>query len=689
MFARRKRFEQEKESGVPPPGTYDPQEAQFDTYKKGVILDKADRFCKEEESEIPGPGPYHDHVKTNAKRTHSAHNTNDRYVALQRKLEDLEYIHSEGKRSHLAEVERLKTELARNQKSNGELKERLDKQTRQGAALEHRLEELKRTASADKVELKDLSTKLRLSDHQRLQVIQAEVKKALQVVEARRKEEARERDKKVVELEKSLASETKRCALMGEQLKTKDQEIKSQGESIQLLKGEVVHARDEIEALHTQYRGFQADSSVKEEFLLSQLENHRAVLENVAQEYGRLAATTISKSMYDDLRHQHSVLQIQHLRTQRKLMNSESQVSELAHLIRQIAEDGRFTHGCLREAEDEIRFYQDNTTQYNSQEYSDSSISRLRRRVKDDIDLSLLAKLAIAEQEASFFDLAQQQTFHAYSSVTGELRIAQTLVHVQKNELLDAEAANQSLKLELKETQGQRGTAEELLKVATNTANDLRVSLDIFKRQTNELEAKLEEERHHVRASLEKEKENTRRLAHLVQTGRMAEDGLRAEVEQLTTELIDAEGYQEAYYSLRDHLETLSARNTLAEEEAQKLSAFNAQMIGHHNPAQRIMYVERIRNELAETKHKLLASTKSHEAVVALNDDLREELDMYKVISENRPKTTLTRVARPPLVDINQSQPWGNMRTKGTDGRAPASNAVPMTDSAMTLDEIL
>jgi hypothetical protein len=44
-------------------------------------------------------------------------------------------------------------------------------------------------------------------------------------------------------------------------------------------------------------------------------------------------------------------------------------------------------------------------------------------------------------------------------------------------------------------------------------------------------------------------------------------------------------------------------RNDLAEEEADRLSRFNAEILGHNNPAQRIMYVDRIRKELAETKH--------------------------------------------------------------------------------------
>ena len=62
------------------------------------------------------------------------------------------------------------------------------------------------------------------------------------------------------------------------------------------------------------------------------------------------------------------------------------------------------------------------------------------------------------------------------------------------------------------------------------------------------------------------------------------------------------EKYQEAYEALLAEVDTLVDRNALAEEEARRLSAFNAEIIGHRNPAQRIQYVDRIRRELHDAK---------------------------------------------------------------------------------------
>ena len=70
----------------------------------------------------------------------------------------------------------------------------------------------------------------------------------------------------------------------------------------------------------------------------------------------------------------------------------------------------------------------------------------------------------------------------------------------------------------------------------------------------------------------------------------------------MSTDLADAEQYREAYASLLAEVDALVEKNALAEDEAKRLSAFNAEIIGHRNPAQRIQYVDRIRRELHETK---------------------------------------------------------------------------------------
>jgi hypothetical protein len=78
----------------------------------------------------------------------------------------------------------------------------------------------------------------------------------------------------------------------------------------------------------------------------------------------------------------------------------------------------------------------------------------------------------------------------------------------------------------------------------------------------------------------------------------------RADVHRsrLSADLADAERYREAYHNLLDEVGVLAARNQLAESEATRISQFNAEILGHNNPAQRIVYLDRVRRELAETK---------------------------------------------------------------------------------------
>lgn len=70
----------------------------------------------------------------------------------------------------------------------------------------------------------------------------------------------------------------------------------------------------------------------------------------------------------------------------------------------------------------------------------------------------------------------------------------------------------------------------------------------------------------------------------------------------MTVDLTDAERYRDAYHKLFDEVGVLAARNQLAESEANRLSQFNAEILGHNNPSQRIVYLDRVRRELAETK---------------------------------------------------------------------------------------
>lgn len=132
------------------------------------------------------------------------------------------------------------------------------------------------------------------------------------------------------------------------------------------------------------------------------------------------------------------------------------------------------------------------------------------------------------------------------------------------------------------------------------------------------------------------------------------------------------------------------------------MSKFNAEILGHNNPAQRISYVDRIRRELAEAKlvsrhfhyssssyltrpsrQKIVMLSREQEAVVGLNADIQHELDMYK--SMDKPGTHITRVQRAPLSNVTRNLNVSNKqmptKTIGQD--------LDLVPGDMTMDEII
>ncbi|KAG6917435.1 hypothetical protein DXG01_002521 [Tephrocybe rancida] len=712
MFPKGPRFEPQKNF-------------QLDDYKRGAFLEKADRFSKDKANQVPGPGTYDVESKkrplkpstSDTKRVQSQ-TLVDRYAVLQRKVEDLEKVHNDGKKQHQAEVDRLKADLIRCQKSNTEYADRGEKQKKQIDALELRMQELKKTAASDQIEIKDLRVKLRMSEHEKTQLASkqgeaGEAKKSLQSLETKRREELRERDRRIAEVEKALASEKKRK----EAAEVKLQEFRGQGNdelqtvraAAQKLEDSVATAQAEAMQARVALTSLQEASSIHEEELLAQLEHHRNLVAQVAEEYGRLAQGTVSLTSHKRLRHENAALAIHISRLERRLGNSVAQVNELAVLIRQTNEQKSFLSRWLRDAEHEINFYREALLDSSVPHRSDDDNGALPGLLN-----SIVQELTASQQEdraldtrttelcSEFHKITGEQLLLEYALVQKQLKCEQQISEQHANSLSSALASHEAIAALLERVQEERNVLQTDLKAARELAGSLKASSESLVRRAVEAEEKMTDAAARNETALKREHDTTRRLAESMQKMRMAEDALRSEIEQLTTELADAERYQEAYYSLSDEVGSLVARNQLAEDEAQKLSKFNAEILGHNNPAQRVMYVDRIRKELAETKHKLVMLGREQEAAVAVNDDLQHELDMYKSVmvpADNKPRTAITRIARPPLVNLTRSL---NASNAGNPSASVAkSDSSPEKGSAhrihvletipgdMTIDEIM
>ncbi|KAF5386037.1 hypothetical protein D9615_002490 [Tricholomella constricta] len=726
MFPRGPRFEPIKVSDVPGPNSYNlVADSQLEDYKRGAFLEKADRFSKEKESEAHGPGAYDVEPKKKAmklsglqtKPQTNSQNLGDRYAILQRKVEDLERVHNDGKKAHHAEVERLKLELTRYQKSNAEQTDRQEKQKKQKDLLDTRIQDLKKAAATDQAEIKDLRVKLRMSEHERTQLATkqgeaGELKKSLQLLESKRKDELRDRDRRIAELEKALAWEKKRR----EEAEAKSQDIKGKGDeelhaarsTAQKLEAAIASAHAEAKEARNALASLQEAAGGQEADLYAQLDHHRSLVALIAEEYGRLARSTVPAATHTILQHQLGASQLQLLRWERRLDFSKDQLEEVVSMARTANEQNAFLSEKLQDLELEIDFYRSvamDTTLVPSNDPSAPFRSAIQsieaERIASQNEVQSL-DTRTAQLSAEFYRLTCEQLMFEYAMADNLLKHEQQVSQQHSTSLSSALASLETSSARLKSVQEEKAALDEQLKTATDLADSLKVSSDSMARRIAEAETQVTEAAARHEAALKKERDSVRRFAEMAQKSRMAEDALRAEIEQLTTELTDAERYQEAYCLLSDEVESLVARNQLAEEEAQKLSKFNAEIIGHNNPAQRIMYVDRIRRELAETKHKLAMLGREQEAAVAINDDLQHELDMYKSVmvpAEQKPRTTITRIIRPPLVNLtrslNTSSPANSAASSGkTDGSAEKVGAqrIRVLESIpgdMTIEEIM
>ncbi|KAI0692009.1 hypothetical protein C8T65DRAFT_670123 [Cerioporus squamosus] len=721
MFSRGTRFPPAKAPEVPGPGAYDPHDPEYDAYKRGAFLEATNRFEKDKPSDVPGPGAYDTDVTKGQNRppTRTSNTTStDRLATLQRKLEELERVHVEEKKAHRLEQERLKLELGRAQRTATEQTERADKLKKQNDALDARVQDLKKTSATEQSELRELRVKLRASEQERTQLAAkqgdaAEARKA----EARRKEELRERDRKIAELEKALGMEQKKR----EAAEARWQETKSKTDE------RVQEARAAAQDVETRLRAAEQDAKTTREALqelesraqdtegdlVAQLEQHRNMLSRVADEYGRLASTTVAQTTHERVKQEATALQLRNNRLERKLATSEAQVLELASLIRQVKEENSFLNTELREAREESDYYRsalhDTSSSSSVAERASPDLEDLAAAIEEErrlADLELREAVCADLELWGTLDRAQKDSLLYHSSVlTKELDDVRAQLEHRTKEVSAAEAARTHLCDSLAKAQTEHAEAQAKLAEFVASLAESNVRLETVKKQleVTQMEALAEVEK--AEQTVRQEKQANQRLAASLRQAKQAEQFLNAEVEQISTELAEAEKYVEAYNVLIAEVDALVVKNALAEDEAQRLSKFNAEILGHNNPAQRIMYVDRIRRELHETKQKLLLSTRDREAVLADNDDLRAELDMYKSVAvphDAKPRTTITRVARVPTttsdLDMGSSvsalrvsdQTQGLSTMRSTSGsRLTSVPELPSLGDDMTLDEIM
>lgn len=447
-------------------------------------------------------------------------------------------------------MERLKLEVARFQRAHADQADRGEKQKKQNDVLDQRIQELKKAQGADQAEIKDLRVKLRMSEHERTQLAAksgeaGELKKALQALDLKRREEIKERDRKLADLEKSVAGEKKRKEALEGKLKEMigkgDQEIEAVREVVGDLKAQLMKSRDETEAIWATMTALEDQTASREDYLLEELDKHRLVLARVTTAYSQIASSTIPNSTYALTKQQNANLCFQNARLERKLATSEEQVVQLANLIRQMKEEQSSLLTCLCMAEEEASFYsQALLNSFEDQRCRDAeraewqSLESAFAEITKYISQSEIGNShrEIQSLTSDFYRLQCEDLCLAYSAAEAELQEKTSANQRYACEMADAVAAKTSLVAQLQEATDERDLSRELLKAAQELSQNLQASLDLLKDQLKGLETKLLDIGAVHETALKKEHDTIHRLTQTLQKGRMTEDGLRAEVEQ-------------------------------------------------------------------------------------------------------------------------------------------------------------
>jgi DNA repair exonuclease SbcCD ATPase subunit len=485
-----------------------------------------------------------------------------------------------------------------------------------------------------------------------------------------------------------------------------DEDARKSRDMMMTIQGKLDAANTDSQDARQALTSLRGRAENQENDFTARLDQCRSVLSRVAEEYGRLATTTVVASNHATLMKDHTALQLRSFRLERKLANSEGQVVELANLVRHTQEENTLLCQELRDAREEAAFHlqtlQENRAVLDSCSHrtelhellclegdihqNDKDIAREAMAVQES---TLACSRTISDFYRSHNDELLSECSHLHGILEKQHEIDRALIDRLGRDSAERDALQAELtKAQVEIITGQRALADAQISLTEGRAEQL-----MLQRRVEEFENNIRDTAAGHKQALQRERDTSQKLSVALHVSKTAEDVLKADIEQLQADLAGLSRFQEAYYNLVDETEALVARNNLAEEEAENLSKFNAEILGHNNPVQRILYVDRIRRELSEVKQKLLACTRDRDAISAANEDLLHEIMMYKSVAvpeDNKPRTNLTRVTRPPLtsqsINIVAVSPVPPCASPDALVKATVLEHIP---GDMTLDELI
>ncbi|ETS61687.1 hypothetical protein PaG_04186 [Moesziomyces aphidis] len=312
-----------------------------------------------------------------------------------------------------------------------------------------------------------------------------------------------------------------------------------------------------------------------------------------------------------------------------------------------------------------------------------------------------------------------QQTSSSDADSEGEVDAGDMSSALLRVQLDDVQSHNALLQQEASELQqlvlsrsNDAKQAEEALAAVRAQVSTLETSVAAKTREVDNLVsqlAELEPLRRRLAGALEEaaaakkeaqaQTEAARSIAASLQNARVAEEAWRDERDRMASLLDHAEHYEALYHELAEQAKHLVERNALAEQEKATLSALNAELLGHNNPNQKIMYMDRIRHELDDARRDSVGLRMHIERLEHENAQLSRELASFRAVDvplSQRPRTEVTRVLRAsadpaqllrkvsaaaatPAAKVELPRAEQRVSTPVRTNFAPAANATPFS----------
>ncbi|GAA5828975.1 hypothetical protein JCM5353_005188 [Sporobolomyces roseus] len=649
---------------------------------------KAPRFVSPPESLVPGPGAYDPHSPPGHE-----------------KLGVLGVAKAERFAKEATNIQSTFGMYAEGGKENVGPRKRIASGTQSGGAgidrerHKQQLEELKvRMTGIHEKEVAKLVSKINKLETSREESVKEKNESGKEMVGL--KSEIRHLSSKLTKTESLLSKHQTSLPLLQSKLTT----LQTSHEQSRLRKDAELQAlRDQMEEISSLYQG--------------KIEECREWEETARREReGRKQAGEVARSVIEELREELREVRVEDLQRERlSVVKLERQVQDRTAQVEALVDYSQGLEHSVKRLEEQVSLLEGDGQRMREMWRIDRGLlveerneKEWRQRARSDQRelVGLVEELELAREEAeavkavgkngeSVWKLRKREWRDDKETMKTELENTEKELNSAVNEEIPRlesllNSANSSIETINSQLSDQ---ASHISSLESDLSNLVQESTESAERYEGEIE---EQKRvaQTISTELEKEKVDKRRVVGILVQCRAAETALREQVEDLSSQLRLLAPLSAEHTSLHQTIDHLARINAATEVDLQELVDQNAELAGHSNQNQKIVYVSSVREQLIESKRKHLSTLSLLTSAQSRLKELESELDSYRAVptssssalpsslasSSAPPASVRSRVSRPNIEDIQAPTPFQLLQQQSQRSALPHSqstNSIP------------